>query len=225
MLNPRLLLKEVCSLFLQATCPLCERPTLGEFCPTCEQQIQKCQFKNPAQFWQAQPAVFAWGAYQDALKRTIAHLKYDNQPALAEPLGQWLAQSWLAADLSRSRLIVVPIPMHPTKQQQRGYNQADLIAQSFCKFTGYPLRVRGLERLRSTEALFGQSAGQRSQSLAQAFGLGKEFRRDRPSAPVLLLDDIYTTGATVRSAIQTLRQAGITVHGVAVVAKPERWKT
>ncbi|KAM3113593.1 ComF family protein [Phormidesmis sp. 146-33] len=217
------MLQNLLNFFLQSACALCERSTAGLFCPTCEKQLKACQFEHPTQFWQGSSPFFAWGAYRDGLKRTIAHLKYDNQPQLAYPLGQWLAQSWLETDLSRSKLTVVPIPLHPDKQQQRGFNQAELIAQSFCEFTGYPLR-HGLERVRSTEAMFGLSADRRAANLAQAFDLGKQFRRDRPAHPVLLIDDIYTTGATIKAATQTLHRYGIRVRGVAVVAKPQLWK-
>lgn len=221
--SAKLLLKEFLSLFLRSPCLLCQRASLTDFCPTCDRQLQQSQLENPARFWQGSPAVFAWGTYQSSLKRAIVHLKYDNQPQIARPLGQWLAQSWLNANLHSSKLVVVPIPLHPAKQQQRGYNQAELIARSFCEFAGYSLQAHGLERVRSTEALFTLTPAQRADRLSQAFSLGRHFQQHRPSQPVLLLDDIYTTGATVKSAIQTLRKSGIKVCGVVTVAKAEKW--
>lgn len=224
-MSTRSLFKNLLNLFLQSPCPLCQSLTTTELCLSCERQLKQSQFAKPAQFWQAQPAVFAWGAYQGRLKQAIAHLKYDNQPEIADSLGQWLAEAWLEAQIGFSKLTVVPIPLHPAKQQQRGYNQAELIAQSFCRLTGYPLQVYGLERQRSTEALFGLSLAQREQSLSEAFSLGKDFQRCQPKSPVLLVDDIYTTGSTVRSAMQTLHRHRIGVSGVAAVAKTEKWST
>jgi predicted amidophosphoribosyltransferase len=107
--------------------------------------------------------------------------------------------------------------MHPKKQKQRGFNQAALIAEGFCNVTGYKLKVNGLERIKETEAQFSLSAVQRQENLANAFILGKDLRR-HPNIPILLLDDIYTTGATVKAAVQTLEQHQITVLGVAAVA-------
>jgi predicted amidophosphoribosyltransferase len=83
--------------------------------------------------------------------------------------------------------------------------------------TGYKLKVNGLERIKETEAQFSLSAVQRQENLANAFILGKDLRR-HPNIPILLLDDIYTTGATVKAAVQTLEQHQITVLGVAAVA-------
>jgi ComF family protein len=163
--------------------------------------------------------VVAWGEYGGALKRAIATLKYNNHPELARPLGLWLAASWQNAPLTTHKAItVVPIPMHPEKVAQRGFNQAELIAQAFCEATGLPLKRHGLARIQATEAQFKLSPLAREQNLAEAFGLGQDFLRRRPVGTVLLVDDIYTTGATVRSAARALRQQQISVCGVAAVA-------
>jgi len=162
--------------------------------------------------------VFAWGVYEGPLKRAIAALKYNHQPQIARPLGQWLAQAWLAHNPWPGNLWVVPIPLHPGRERQRGYNQATLLAQSFCDYSGLALKRRGLVRVRATQPQFGLSAPDRDRNLASAFQLGKDLG-ESPAKPVLLLDDIYTTGATVRSAVATLQQAGIQVWGCVTVAR------
>ena len=80
----------------------------------------------------------------------------------------------------------------------------------------------GLERLRATEAQFGLTTSEREQNLAMAFQIGSAFRRHCPASPVLLLDDIYTTGATACSAAQTLQQQGITVCGIVALATSKK---
>lgn len=167
--------------------------------------------------------MLAWGRYEGKLKRALAGLKYDQQPQIAQPLGEWLAQTWLSLPSSRrsqerSRPVVVPIPLHPEKLQQRGYNQAALLAQAFCDRTGLPLQAQGLMRVRSTEAQFGLSEAARNQNLVGAFAIAPQWQRQKP-ASVLLLDDIYTTGATARSAAQTLRSQGIRVVGMVAIAQ------
>lgn len=209
-------------LLLQAQCPLCQRTTAAAFCQACQRQIQQCQFPSPAWLQEEQLPVFAWGRYNGALRRTIAAFKYENKPHLARPLGEWLALAWLGATKQSTTFTVVPIPMHPMKQQQRGFNQADLLAEHFCEQTQLPLQKQGLTRSRETTAQFQLSAGDREQNLADAFSLGNAFRKRPPTNSVLLLDDIYTTGATARSAAQTLRRHGIRVQGLIVLARAER---
>jgi len=207
-------------LFLKSNCPLCDRPAQGELCVSCQRQLQRCKLATPGDFWQGELPVFVWGNYGGSLKRAIAALKYDNQQQLARPLGHWLGRAWLnsPAATRAKKLTVVPIPMHPIKRKQRGYNQAELIAQNFCDVTGYKQQPLGLERIRETEAQFGLSAQARERNLVDAFVIGKSFHKHPPNSPVLLIDDIYTTGATVRSAVQILRKQGIQVYGVAAIA-------
>lgn len=214
-------LKGLLNLFLESNCPLCQRPTSQEFCHDCTRQLQRCQLLHQSLLLTDLP-VFAWGVYGGTLKRAIAALKYENQPQLARPFGVGLAQAWLNSQLASKALVVVPIPLHADKEKQRGYNQAALLAQSFCDFTGLDLQQMGLERILATQAQFGLSSSERQKNLTAAFALGPGFRRHRPANPVLLLDDIYTTGATVRSAAQTLRCLGIAVSGVVVLATTQR---
>ncbi len=204
--------KNLLNLFLQSHCPLCERSTSQELCPNCIRQLQKCHNPNTHSL-----PIFAWGAYGGILKRAIATMKYENHPEIARPLGQLLAQAWLSHQECDRNLVAVPIPLHAEKLKQRGYNQATLIAQSFCEVTGLRLKKHGLKRIKATEAQFGLSASQREENLTEAFGLGSDLRVP-PKFPVLLVDDIYTTGATTRSAIQTLHQSGISVYGLVAVA-------
>lgn len=203
---------------LQKSCALCDRSASEMLCLDCQRRLERDRFSEPAEFWQDQPRLFAWGSYTDTLKRTISKLKYDRHPELGAILGESLARSWLEASLTQNKLTIVPIPMHIEKQQQRGYNQAELISRAFCNITGDLHQPSGLQRIRATDALFNLSPKQREQMLSQVFDIGK-IRRDRP---VLLIDDIYTTGATARAAIQVLHRHQIRVLGMAVVAKPSR---
>lgn len=212
------MLKAFLNLFLQSNCPLCQRPTPEEFCLHCTRQLQKCHIEDCSYLWKNSLPVFAWGKYSGNLKRAIAVMKYENYPEIARPLGQWLGEAWLAnSNHSLQKLIVVPIPLHPNKQKKRGYNQAALIAKSFCEITGLKFRQNGLLRLRETEAQFNLSSSEREKNLIDAFGIGKDLHRQNDT-PILLIDDIYTTGATAKSAVKTLQKNGIAVSGLAAVA-------
>jgi ComF family protein len=218
-------LKQLLGVFLESSCPLCERSTSAAFCLDCERQVRRCQVhRDRLSCHQAEAlSVYAWGGYGGALKRAIAALKYHNHPQLAEPLGDWMAEAWQTGESPAKRIaskaIVVPIPMYIHKQRERGFNQAELLAKSFCAGTRLPLASNGLERCRATTAQFGLGMSDRQQNLQDAFTLGKAFRHHPPTQPILLLDDIYTTGSTAQSAAKTLRQHGIRVQGIIVLAK------
>lgn len=205
------------NIFFKSNCPLCQRPTSSEFCLDCTRQLQRCQHKQPNSGWRKPLPVFGWGLYGGTLKRAIAAMKYHNQPQIAYPLAQWLGEAWLNSPHYSQQLAVVPIPLHSTKEKQRGFNQAALIADSFCRTTELNFKQHGLVRIRETTAQFQLSATERQQNLTNAFRIGPDLQ-SHSRLPVLLVDDIYTTGATAKSAMQTLRQNGIAVYGLVTVA-------
>jgi len=211
------------NLFLQSSCPLCDRPAGELLCRYCQQQLQTCELKNCQEFWTGDLPLFSWSIYQGRVKQAIAALKYKNHPELARPLGTLLGNAWRqSAPLGgiKDKCIVVPIPMHRDKQKQRGFNQAELLAQSFCRISGQELRSHALSRTKETKAQFSLSAQEREQNLSAAFQLGKEGQHLK--YPVLLLDDIYTTGATARAAKLVLQQSGIKVVGIIALATTKK---
>ncbi len=213
------------SLFLKSSCVLCDRTAAGEFCQYCQKQLWRCQFSNKSQFWDQEVPVFIWGEYKGLLKRAIAAFKYENHPEIAKPLGYWLAESWLNyPKLATEKLTVVPIPLHRDKLKKRGFNQAELLAESFCELTGLPLQRQGLERVKNTKPLFDLSPNERQNEMKEALILGKGFRVRPPASSVLLVDDIYTSGTTIKSAIEALNRGGIKVYGTLAIATTNKLK-
>lgn len=143
-------------------------------------------------------------------------MKYNNHPELAALFGQWLALRWFEAKVARHLpLQVVPIPLHRDKWKSRGFNQAALIAEGFCRALELPLASAGLIRQRATQSMFQLSVTERQANLENAFRLGQGLQRQRW---LLLCDDIYTTGTTARTAAAVLRNAGYRVLGIITVA-------
>ncbi|MEM8779017.1 MAG: ComF family protein [Cyanobacteria bacterium P01_G01_bin.49] len=214
------MLKSILSIFLKNNCPLCQRPTDEEICYDCQRQLRGCQFKDPQRFWQAELPLFVWGKYEGKLKQAIAVLKYDKSPFIGEFLGLCLGETWQKYPLikTRQKPIVIPIPLHAKKQQERGFNQAEIIAKGFCQITKYPLQAKGLVRIRQTETMFGLTPQKRQANIQQAFGLGKSLQNYDSSTSFLLIDDIYTTGTTALEAAKVLTKRGFNVLGVLAVS-------
>ncbi|MEO1400204.1 MAG: ComF family protein [Cyanobacteria bacterium J06635_1] len=215
--------------FLKPSCSLCQRPAArSAFCVDCDQQIQSCRWAHHDYRVPTPLPVIAWGTYSGPLKRALHQLKYQNCPEIAAPLGTDLGRLWqqawsqktaLQRQVQGRQIVVVPIPLHPERLSQRGYNQAELIAQGFCRLTGLPCLGRGLLRVRATEAQHQFGLTTRQSNLRSAFRLGPDWTLDRMSSAVLLIDDIYTTGATAQAAATELQQSGLKVLGMATVAR------
>ncbi len=212
--------KGLLSLFLKSNCPLCQRPAESTVCHDCERKLQASRLSNPLQFWQQDLPLFVWGHYEGQLKRAIAVFKYENHPELGEFFGYSLGENWLKCNLLKKfpQLTVIPVPLHAQKQKERGFNQAELIAKAFCHITRYPLQNQGLMRIRNTDALFNLNPQERQANVQQAFRLGRGLAQQPMKQPILLVDDIYTTGTTARECVKVLNAHQFPVLGVVAIA-------
>ena len=212
------MLQQLLSVFLESRCPFCDRTTSDSICEYCLKKLLSHQLSQDdrRKYWQNM-SLFAWGKYDGQLKRAIALLKYDNNPEIGSLLGKLLGQAWLNSGLNKSlsQVTVVPIPLHQSKLKSRGFNQAEIIAKGFCQRSGYSLNSQALIRTKQTKAMFDLNPEERKKNLQKAFKLGKKL----PQHPVLLVDDIYTTGTTVRESATVLQQQEIEVVGVMAIAK------
>lgn len=179
------------------------------------------QLTDQDRSWHQEFPVFAWGKYDGDLSRAIATLKYENHPELGILLGKWLGNSWLKSNLIKktNQYIVIPIPLHHTKLKSRGFNQAELIAKGFCQVTKSKLIADGLIRTRATQAMFGLKREQRCSNINNAFQLSDRLRQKPPRSPILIIDDIYTSGSTVKEATKTLQKHQLEVIGAATVSQ------
>ncbi len=128
-------------------------------------------------------------------------LKYRHVAQLAHPIARAMAD--IPLPLRRYR--VASIPLHPARLRQRGYNQAELIANAYAEIARYEC-VRPLERVRQTVSQVSLGRDERLSNVSGAFGV-TDVRRVF-GADILLIDDVFTTGSTMREAARTLKGAG-----------------
>ncbi len=148
-----------------------------------------------------------------AVREAVHALKYQYVRALAPTLGHLLAEFVVSSDLSAD--VLVPVPLHPRRERNRGYNQSSLLARETGKIVGLPVEDRSLRRLRAT-ASQAQSADQeeRRANVADAFAAEAALVQGRR---VLLVDDVCTTGATLEACAMALKEAGaVSVWGLAL---------
>jgi len=137
------------------------------------------------------------------LLQAVHALKYDGLRALAEPLGDLLAEQWRRAPFPVE--MIVPVPLHDSRRRRRGYNQSVLLARAFGRRVCLPLREDLLARERNTCSQVGLSREERWVNVRGAFRCRLGELRGRS---VLLLDDVMTTGATLEACADALLEAG-----------------
>lgn len=169
-------------------------------------------------------SLYALCRYQGEWREVLHRFKYRGQLNLAYPLGKALARSLLVFQVNEFPNLVVPVPLHPAREKERGFNQSLLMARHVARALRVPLK-KVLSRSRNTVTQTHLSRKERQENVRGAFEIKKEFRLK--GARVLLIDDIFTTGATMREAAKVLRRAGAAeVRGaVAAVQGPHRQVT
>ena len=157
----------------------------------------------------------SFGIYSGNLRQVILRLKFGRRERLGKRLGELLTAVWDSVEeLSGLALpLIVPVPLHPSRQRERGFNQAELLAAGLVRglrgrYCRPPLRVAAgyLRRCRATPPQTGLRRSARGENLRGAFEVVEPERvRERI---VVLIDDVMTTGATLSACARTLKRAG-----------------
>jgi ComF family protein len=199
------------SLF-RARCVHCGKPR-GTWCAECQTSLENIPISLALRTAPYLAMVVGSGEYDALLKDAIRALKYQNIRALAAPLGERLAHALKLTGWQFD--VVLPVPLHPSRQQQRGYNQSALIGARVASAFGVPLLLDGLIRQRDTAPQVGLDAQARQANIEGAFIVRSALVGQR----VLLIDDVMTTGATLSECANALQKvAPTTVYGAVVAS-------
>lgn len=181
-------------------CASCERRVtlLCSFCGPCAASVHRASVGGPDGF-----AAYGYGG---ALGRAITKFKYERRPDLARPLADllWRALEPHAADTRDA--LVIPVPLHPLRLAERGYNQSALLARRLARRLGAPIAPLALARTRDTAKQASLDREGRTCNVAGAFVARRPA--ELVGRTVLLVDDVRTTGATLDACAEALHRAG-----------------
>ena len=207
-------------------CPICDKPVdkIGHYiCKKCEKSLQyvetpycmKCgkrledgtkeycmDCQNMEHFFQRGRALYEY----ETIKESVYRFKYEGRKEYAQFYGKELAKRF-GEQLKEWKIdAIVPVPMHQEKVKNRGYNQALLIAQVLGNELNIPVRDEIVKRVRATSPQKKLNAKERQNNLKNAFKIGEN---DVKLNTVVVVDDIYTTGATMDAVTECLKSAGV----------------
>jgi ComF family protein len=144
-------------------------------------------------------------SYNGIMRESIYRFKYGGRKEYAKAYGRLMGHRF-GAMLKRAGVEgIVPVPLHPKREYQRGYNQAALLAEALGRETGIRVYQDYILRTRYTQPMKTLSAPERQNNLKKAFKIGRD---DVKLKVIIVIDDIYTTGSTIDAVAKVLIEAG-----------------
>ncbi len=193
----------------QPTCPGCSLPFEhdmgGLACPACQ--------ARPRAFARLRAAC----VYDEHSRDLILKLKHADRPDLAPLFARWIAR--VAPELLTEADALVPVPLHRARLLKRRYNQAAEIARPLGRLAARPVWPDVLVRRKATASQGGKSGAGRRRNVQGAFAVPEPAQARVAGRRLLLIDDVFTTGATAEACARTLLRAGAAAVDVAVVAR------
>lgn len=189
----------------QLTCPVCDKATY--------KSLVHSECKDKINF----EGLYYLVPYGNQFHDIIETVKYKYCFAICDFLGKLLAINFRTNFKLEENYVVTSVPIHKSKMRSRGFNQAELIGKAFAKELGLSYQNL-LIRNRKTQTQVGMDRSERIRNLKNCF----EFKSENVPQSVILVDDIYTTGTTVKECSEILKNYGVQRVLVAVLAKAVR---
>ena len=174
-------------------------------CPECYDKLQFCNFEVNRIIDGVD--VYCAGVYTKELQKLIRGLKYHKQKDLAFYQAKFMYEYFQSIDaLKDKNFELIPVPLHKNRIKSRKYNHMELVCKEFSLLSGFKCNYNLIERIKDTKPQYKLSRAERLGNLQHAFTVNKDFV---PQNPVLIFDDICTTGATFEEIIKELKSSGI----------------
>lgn len=187
------------------------------------------QEENPmlTQFWGLMPihhaSALVWYIHGGSWQRVIHDIKYRNNYLTARNLGRWWATILQQSPYYREVDIIVPVPLHWRRRMQRTYNQSEYLAQGLAEELNLRVVDNAVRRVRYNESQTYQSTNERWENVEGIFRVTKPHKLN--GRHILLVDDVFTTGATIISLGNAILQAteGVTLSVVTLSLSKSRF--
>lgn len=156
-------------------------------------------------------------AFDGAARSLVHSLKYRDRTELAEMMAGWMARA--GREVLEDCDALVPVPLHLYRRLSRRFNQAAELANGISRLVGKPVLANAVSRTRNTEHQVGLGRTGREENVRGAFRITPPGKEQVPGKKIVLIDDVYTTGATVSAISRVLRRAGASDISVLTFAR------
>lgn len=165
--------------------------------------------------------IYACTFYDEITKKLIKDLKYHNKKNISKAIAGLMYDYWQKLNIQEDFLIV-PVPIHKLRLKERKYNHMDLIADEFSKLSGYKTAKKFLMRIKDTQKQYKLHKQERIKNIKGAFNINEE-EKPQETVNLLIIDDITSTGTTLKEIITLLEKNGYKKITALAFSTPELW--
>lgn len=199
-------------------CSVCGKINPNWLCPKCQQRVERleksCLVEIENRKYEKLLYLFK---YESLIRKLILRYKFSNKAYLNHFFANEIIKDEKTRELLKQYDMIIPVPMHKKKMQKRGYNQTELVANELEKSLGIPARKDILSKVINTITQSKLGGKARQNNIQHAFFIKNDIEVE--DKKIILLDDIYTTGATSEECSRVLKEAGASEVLVLVLAK------
>lgn len=191
-------------IFDRDNCNLCKRETEAFLCDRCKRDLNILNEKSILEIKYIDEVYYSCLSSR-LVRRYITEFKYNNKPNFRHGIAEIMGENIVKNNLKEKIDLIIPIPIHKSRINKRGYNQAELLAKEISKITNIPMAGDILIKVKNTPSQTKLDVIERLTNLEGAFEVNGDVKDKR----ILLIDDILTTGATLKEGAKTLQKAQV----------------
>ena len=205
------LIETILDFIFPTKCGICNKIGKEYICENCYKEIKKYMYIN------TNSDIFYMLKYKEIVRDRMIAFKFNDNPYLYHMFCDIFVKNKIGCDFVKKYDIIIPIPMHKNKKTKRGYNQSELFAKGISKALKIPVSVNSLIKQRDTLMQSSLGKNERTKNVQNAYEIKNMEKINNKN--ILLVDDIYTTGATINECKRIIMRAGATKVGVLIIAK------
>lgn len=211
------MLDYILELIYPSKCGFCDKICSESLCKKCEIKLKEYEInllRNNKEYYSQSIHIFR---YDGEIRKKLIDYKFNNKPYLYKTFAKIILKNKKVCGFLKNYDIIIPVPIHKKRKLKRGYNQTELIAKEIAKYTNLKLEKNVLVKQKNTVMQSALTKAKRQQNIKNAF-MVKNVEKVL-NKKVLIFDDIYTTGSTVKECSKILYTSGVKNIGVLTIAK------
>ncbi len=199
-------------------CSVCGKIDKNWLCAKCQKRVERLEKSCVVEIENRKyEKLWYLFQYESLVRKLILRYKFSNKAYLNHFFANRIVENERNCEILKEYDMIIPVPMHKKKMQKRGYNQTELVANELEKSLGIPMRKDILSKVVNTTTQSKLGGKARQTNIQHAFFIKNDYEVE--DKKIILLDDIYTTGATSEECSRVLKEAGAKEILVLVLAK------